>query len=77
MPPAISSEFRPLIVPKSPISMPFVVPLPISNFFTGGIGLVAIVLAAILLVGLLFIPFVKMADKEALAEEAAAKASAE
>ena len=59
------------------ISMPFVVPLPISNFFTGGIGLVAIVLAAILLVGLLFIPFVKMADKEALAEEAAAKASAE
>ena len=49
----------------------------LSNFFTGGIGLVAIVLAAILLVGLLFIPFVKMADKEALAEEAAAKASAE
>ena len=33
--------------------------------------------AAGILVGLLFIPFVKMADKEALAEEAAAKASAE
>lgn len=59
------------------VSMPFVVPLPISNFFTGGLGLVVIVCAAILAVALLFIPFVKMADKEALEEEAAAKASAE
>ena len=59
------------------ISMPFVVPLPISNFFSGGLGLVAIVCGAILAVALLFIPFVKMADKQALEEEAAAKASAE
>ena len=57
--------------------MPFVVPLPISNFFSGGLGLVAIVCGAILAVALLFIPFVKMADKQALEEEAAAKASAE
>lgn len=59
------------------ISMPFVVPLPNSNFFSGGLGLVAIVCGAILAVALLFIPFVKMADKQALEEEAAAKASAE
>lgn len=55
------------------ISMPFVVPLPITDFFVGGVGLVVIVVAAILLVALLFIPFVKMADKEALEAEAAAK----
>ncbi|MBS7125892.1 MAG: PTS sugar transporter subunit IIC [Collinsella sp.] len=59
------------------ISMPFVVPLPITDFFVGGLGLVAIVCIAILAVALLFIPFVKMADKEALEAEAAAKASAE
>lgn len=59
------------------ISMPFVVPLPITDFFVGGLGLVAIVCVAILAVALLFIPFVKMADKEALEAEAAAKASAE
>ena len=59
------------------ISMSFVVPLPITDFFVGGLGLVAIVCIAILAVALLFIPFVKMADKEALEAEAAAKASAE
>ena len=59
------------------VNMPFVVPLPITDFFIGGPGLVVIVCAAILAVALLFIPFVKMADKEALEEEAAAKASAE
>ena len=59
------------------VSMPFVVPLPITDFFIGGLGLVAIVGVAILAVALLFIPFVKMADKEALEEEAAAEASAE
>lgn len=59
------------------ISMPFVVPLPITDFFVGGLGLVAIVCIAILAVALLFIPFIKMADKEALEAEAAAKASAE
>ena len=59
------------------VNMPFVVPLPITDFFIGGPGLVVIVCAAILAVALLFIPFVKMADKEALEEEAAAKVSAE
>ncbi len=57
------------------ISMPFVVPLPISNFFTGGIGLVIIVVASILAIALLFIPFVRIADKQALKEEAEARAA--
>ena len=57
------------------ISMPFVVPLPISNFFTGGIGLVIIVVASILAIALLFIPFVRIADKKALKDEAEARAA--
>lgn len=57
------------------ISMPFVVPLPISNFFTGGIGLVIIVLASIVAIAALFIPFVRIADKQALKEEAEARAA--
>ncbi|AEB07714.1 phosphotransferase system EIIC [Coriobacterium glomerans PW2] len=58
------------------ISMPFVVPLPISSFFSGGAGLVAIIAVTILAIAVLFFPFVKIADKAALEEEAAAIAAA-
>ena len=54
------------------VSMPFVMPQFISTFPQGGFGLLAIDLACILVMVLLFLPFFRMADKTALAEERAA-----
>ena len=60
------------------ITMPFVVPLPITQFFVGGPGMVLVICVAILAIGALFFPFVKVADAQELKAEAeAAKASVE
>ena len=56
------------------VSMPFVMPQFISTLLQGGVGLMAIDLVAIAVMVLLFWPFFRMADKQALAEEAAATA---
>ena len=54
------------------VAMPFVMPQFLSTLLQGGIGLMAIDLVCIAVMVLLFMPFFRMADKEALAEEAAA-----
>lgn len=54
------------------ISLPFALPQFISTFLQGGLGMLAIDLVCILVMVLLFMPFFRMADKQALAEEAAA-----
>lgn len=59
------------------IAMPFVVPVAITTFLQGGVGLLVISVVATLAIALLFIPFVRMADAQALKEEAQAKAEAE
>ena len=52
------------------ISLPFALPQFISTFLQGGTGMLAIDLVCIAVMVLLFWPFFRMADKEALAEEA-------
>lgn len=58
------------------VSLPFALPQFITTFLQGGLGLLAINLACILVMVLLFMPFFRMADKQALAEEAAATSDA-
>ena len=59
------------------ISLPFALPQFISTFLQGGVGMLAIDLVCIVVMVLLFMPFFRMADKQALAEEAAATSTAE
>lgn len=58
------------------ITMPFVVPSVITTFLQGGLGLCVISVLATLAIALLFIPFVRLADAQALKEEAEAEAAA-
>ena len=57
------------------ISLPFALPQFISTFLQGGTGMLAIDLVCIAVMVLLFWPFFRMADKEALAEEATASSA--
>lgn len=57
------------------ISLPFALPQFISTFLQGGAGMLAIDLVCIAVMVLLFWPFFRMADKEALAEEATASSA--
>ncbi len=59
------------------ISLPFVMPQFITTLLQGGIGLMALDLIAIAVMVVLFWPFFRMADKQALAEEAAADEAAQ
>ncbi len=53
------------------IAMPWVTPTPITALLTGGIPLLLLVLLCIAVTTVIWYPFFKMADKQALAEEAA------
>ena len=64
----VTSTFNPTI------SMPWSTPTVITAFMQGGLGLFITAVGAVVLAFLLYLPFFKMLDKQALAEEAAAEA---
>ncbi|MDO4536834.1 MAG: PTS transporter subunit EIIC [Coriobacteriales bacterium] len=63
----LANGFNPMI------SLPWIMPWPITNFMQGGIGFCAIGLISIVLSTALYFPFFKVADSMALKEEQEAK----
>ncbi len=56
------------------ITMPWVTPAPITGLLVGGIPLFLLIMLCVAVTTIIWYPFVKMADNQALAEEAAADA---